>query len=150
MSYLEAVGKRIGNDKIYIHRSAISALPKHLKERVQAGEKLVPKSFNWNFVITNPTYIAYADAEKFDQENEPVLGARYKVDLQGNVTFEKRKDKPLILHQRYKTVLPDYKGFNQDQDKKRETEYRKHFDARTMAGMGYEHKWKEAIKKLTL
>jgi len=146
----EAVGKRIGNDKIYLHRSAIDTLPDRLKSRVLEGQKLVPKDFKWNFVITNPDYIAFADAENFDKAHEPVLGARYKVSTDGNVTFEKRKDKPLILHQRYKTVKADYKGFDQEKDKEREQSYRKHFDKQAMSGMGYEHKWKEAIGKIGL
>jgi len=153
-------GKKIGKDNIYIHRSAIGDLPLHLQSRIVAAAILVVKSmFNrkgelkdipsvYNFIITHPNHIEFVVAENFDTTYEPVLGRRYRVDTEGIITAKGRPAKPRILHQRYKTVKPDYKGFDIELDKKREEWYREHFTGKDMAGAGFEHKWKDMIDRI--
>ena len=146
------IGKKIGKDNVYIHKTAIEALPDHLLARVFHAAIVVEEALekdqfegdgvngHLNFIITHPNHIEFVHAEDFDTVHEPVLGARYRVDLDDVVTLIPRPAKPRILHQRYKTVLPDYKGFDIEADKEREKWYREHFTARDMAGAGFEHK----------
>ena len=153
------IGKKIGKDNIYIQVSAVNTLPEHLKDRVAEAlgmlaidRAFVSFNFNWdgyNFVITHPDYIEFVEAEDFDNVYEPVLGKRYRVTNDGEVTYIPRPNKPRVLHQRYKTVRGDYCGFDIENDKGREEWYRSHFDARRMAGAGFEHKWQERLKEIT-
>jgi hypothetical protein len=148
------IGKKIGKDNIYIHMSAVSTLPSHLVERYDKALRRLFSyavqrniTFPYNFVITHPDYISFVEAEDFDTTFEPVLGARYKVSKEGTVTFIPRPAKPKILHQRYKTVKADYKGFDIEEDKAREAWYRSYFDGKRMAGAGFEHKWVAMINR---
>lgn len=153
------VGKKIGKDNVYIHSSAERELPPHLFKRVEdAADKVVEELKKryamsdvrqYNFIITHPDYIEFVEAENFDTTFEPVLGKRWRVDAHDNVIFIPRPAKPRILHQRYKTVKPDYKGFDIEEDRKREEWYRSHFDAKRMAGAGFLHKWKEMLAEIT-
>jgi hypothetical protein len=150
------VGKKIGKDNIYIHRSAIDELPEHLLERVRDAIKIVEsqlhdsldREFKINFVITHPDYIELVNAVAFDHVWEPVLGDRFRVTNDGECKWIPCPAKPRVLHQRYKTVRPEYKGFSIQADKNRETWYRRYFDARRMAGAGYLHKWQEMLKEI--
>ena len=142
------IGKQIGKDNIYIHKSAMFTLPIKLLTRVRKGMKKVPKNWDFNFIVTHPMYIAYVQAENFDKVYEPVLGARYKYTDNGKVVFVPRPYKPRVLHQRWKTVKPDYRGFNIKDDIKREKWYKQFFSARDMSGLGFKHKWKRALSDL--
>ena len=152
------IGKKIGKDNIYIHKSADNELPFHLLQRAYQAAKVLVKFLDettggmdvsaFNFVITHPNHIEFVEAEAFDTTYEPVLGKRYRVTLDGTVTFIDRPAKPRILHQRYKTVKADYEGFDQEDDKARETWYRSHYSGRDMAGAGFLHKWEEMLKKI--
>ncbi len=144
------IGKRIGKDRIYIHISAISMLPHHIVYRAYDA---ILATFTHimdeaNFIITHPNHIDIVEAENFDTSFEPVLGKRYRVDNDGNVIVIPRPNKPRVLHQRYKTVAPYYTGFDQDADREREAWYRGHFDAKRMAGAGYEHIWLKMLKEI--
>lgn len=151
-------GKKIGKDNIYIHSSADTALPDHLVKRARQAAKALVEFLRrtndetntkaYNFVITHPNYIEFVNAESFDTTYEPVLGERYRVDNNDQVTFIPRPAKPRVLHQRYKTVKDDYKGFDQELDRKREEWYRSHFTGRDMAGAGFEHKWVAMIDRI--
>lgn len=154
-----AIGKKIGKDNIYIHKSAVSNLPEHLRQRLDKAlaavfRRVLAKNEHdrWirlNFVITHPNHIEIVEAEDFDSTWEPVLGQRYRVTDDGEVTHIPRPAKPRILHQRYKTVDPEhYFGFDIENDKDRERWYRSHFDAKRMAGAGFLHKWKEMLSEL--
>jgi hypothetical protein len=149
------VGKKSGKS-IYIHRSAVDTLPPHLWDRFVKARDIVydmieqreVEFINMNFVIIHPDYVELVHAENFMTMWEPVLGKRYRVDNGGIVTFIPRPAKPRVLHQRYKTVEPDYTGFSIQADKNRERWYRKYFDARRMAGAGYLHKWIEMLAEI--
>ena len=143
------VGKKIGKDNIYIHETAIAELPEHLYFRIAEALKVVPVGFTFNFVITHPDYISFVIAEDFDTTYEPVLGQRIKVYNGNNAIWIPRPDKPKILHQRYKTVKDDYKGFDIEDDKDREKWYRQYFSSRDMSGAGYLHKWNEMLKNIS-
>lgn len=152
------IGKKIGKDNIYIHMSAIKELPVHLFARVYHALIIVDDMINEgqlegglapNFIITHPNYIEIVEAENFNDTYEPVLGARYRVEADDETTFIPKPAKPRVLHQRYKTVKPDYCGFDIENDKGREEWYRAHFDARRMAGAGFHHKWMEMLAEIT-
>jgi hypothetical protein len=142
----EAVGKKAGS-ALYIHKSALDTLTGPKKERVDQAKALVPKNFKWNFVVIDPAYISFVDAEDFDNTYEPVLGARYKVK-DGQASYVSRASSQPILHQRYKTVKPNYKGFDIEDDKNREKWYRQFFDAKAMYGAGYKHNWEKMLSEL--
>lgn len=150
------VGKKIGKDNIYVHSSGMKYLPPHLIERVKkaifrnsmAIDSGKGKHFKWNFVITHPDHIELVEAEDFDNTYEPILGQRNRITDDGEVTHIPRPAKPRVLHQRYKTVKPDYDGFDIEDDKKREEWYRSHFDARRMSGAGFHHKWMEMLAEI--
>jgi len=145
-NYLESVGKMSQYTR-YIHKSALDTLPDVVLLKVNEAAKLVPKSFKWNFVIIDPKYISFVNAENFDTTYEPVLGERYKIQ-NGKAEHIERVSKPMILHQRYKTVKSDYKGFDIEDDKAREKWYRTHLDAKGVRVPGLEYQWKELIKTL--
>jgi len=143
-------GKKAGNG-LYIHVSAITTLSPTKLTRVLSALISIEehtkehdpdfKDVPYNFLIIHPNYIERVEAEDFDTTHEPVLGQRYRVDHEGNVTYIQRLGLPRVLHQKYKTVQADYKGFDIEADKKREEWYRSHFDSKRMAGAGFEHKW---------
>lgn len=143
------VGKKIGKDNIYIHVSALSELPKHLRDRILDALEVVPVEFMFNFVITHQDYISFLIVKDFDTTFEPVLGERWKVDNNKNAVYIQCPDKPKVLHQRYKTVKDDYKGFDLEQDRLREKWYRQYFSAKDMSGAGYQHKWKQMLEKIS-
>lgn len=135
-------GKTTGYDT-YIHRSAVDDLKKEYYDRYIEGLKLVPKNWKYDFVIATPKYIAYTKMVDFDKIYEPIFGDKFKVYTDGKTEIVKQPNKPMILHQRYKTVKPDYKGFDIQDDINRHNWYKGKIEI-----TGSYYLWHDRIKEL--
>lgn len=143
------IGKRTGG-VIYIHKSAIDYLDKKQIKRIKEFSKLLYKSYNYNFLIIHKHYIDFLDIPNFDTEYEPVLGNRYRVwdGVTKEIEFIGEKTTLLVLHQKWKTVHPFYKGFNIEDDKNRERWYKSYLKKEDMYKSGYKHRWLELINSI--
>lgn len=147
----EAIGKEGGVKTMYYHVSAIPFLKGVEKDLHEGTVILVPKGFDYNFVIINKLkgFVDYTVAEDFDNVYEPVLGERQRIYIESlEVEFKKRDSKPKILHQRYKTTDPSYPKFDRNDDKNRERWYRSFFTSSVMGRASYLHNWETMLKDL--
>lgn len=149
------IGKKAGNS-LYVHLSAVHKLPEKYRNRFHVASGHYTKamninaipSVNCNIVVFHPDYVDFIYAEDFDNVYEPILGKRNRIHNDGTTEHIPKPAKPRVLHQRYKTVLPSYCGFDIENDKDREKWYREFFDAKRMAGAGFHHKWMEMLDEI--
>jgi len=150
-----SIGKKAGNS-LYVHLSAVHRLPEKYRKRFkEASDRYTADMMrnalppvNCNIIVFHPDYVDFIYAEDFDDVYEPVLGKRNRIHNDGTAEHIPRPDKPRVLHQRYKTVLPSYRGFDIEDDRRREKWYREFFDSKRMAGAGFHHKWMEMLDEI--
>ena len=109
-----AIGKRLP-DSIYVHKSAITEIPKELisiLEKIESALNIRPADWNILKLYRRDFKLAFLDYPDFDTYSYPALKNSYTVDL-AKLTLRKASyegsDNPPILHRKETFVKPDYK-----------------------------------------
>ena len=138
-------------DSIYIHGSAIGAIPNQLaKTTISIAQALKIKDASWNIVkyYKRDFKLSLLHYPAFDQSPYPSLHRSFTIDLEKLTMRESNyvnSENPPILHRKETLVMPDYKFYSQ---------FKKATEAGEKIGLyakpsaiGFKKQWEQLITK---